>query len=278
MFANHAHLMPAFFREEGTLDNLLRLADAVGFEGVVCFAPFSHQIDQPGFNPNRWLAGEIRAHSNLVGYGTLDPSQPPHDQIKEIVDLGFYGIKLHPAAQKFDIFGDWARVVYALMDEARLVADFHTGVHWHRLKHYDPLLFDEIAHHYPGLRMVFEHVGGWHFYRQMIGVIVNNQRKGNHLYAGIASVLEADYQRYWYLGKEGLEECRWQLGSDLLIYGLDFPYNRREHIERDLETIRTMGWPAKDVDKILGQNLKRLLGMEAGTTTIVGGDPDAKSR
>jgi len=107
----------------------------------------------------------------------------------------------------------------------------------------------------------------------MIAVAVNNQRRGNHLYAGIASVLERDYQRYWYLGEEGLEACRWQMGPDLLIYGLDFPYNTLAHVQRDLETIRGLGWPAEEIDKLLGRNVKRLLGMEAGVASIVGGDP-----
>ena len=94
---------------------------------------------------------------------------------------------------------------------------------------------DEIAWHYPQLKMVYEHVGGWHYYRQVLAIITNNARRGNHLYAGIASVLDAQNQRYWYLGPQGLCDCRWQIGPDLLIYGLDFPYNQAPQIENDLK-------------------------------------------
>lgn len=193
--------------------------------------------------------------------------------MRQIADLGFKGIKLHPPAQKFEIFGDWARRAYAQMEIDGLIADFHLGAHWHRLRDYDPLLCDEIAHHYPELRMVFEHVGGWHYYRQVLSVITNNMLRGNHLYAGIARVLDRESQRYWYLGKEGLEECRWQIGEDLLIYGLDFPYNQAPQIERDIALIRSLDWPPAAIEGLLGGNLKRLLGITSGKARLVGGDP-----
>lgn len=269
MFVNHAHLMPASVREDATRDALLHLMDSCGFEQAVCFAPFSYQYE----NGCQWMAAEIANDDRLFGYGTLDPSRDPVDQVRAIVDLGFRGIKLHPPAQKFEIFGDWSRRAYAEMEVHGLVADFHLGVHWHRLRDYNPLDCDEIAWHFPALKMVFEHVGGWHYYRQVLSVITNNMLRGNHLYAGIASVLEKEYQRYWYLGKEGLEECRWQIGADLLIYGLDFPYNKESNIRNDLATINSLDWPKEDLDKLKGGNLRRLLGLETGDAAKVGGDP-----
>jgi uncharacterized protein len=273
VFVNHAHLMPASFREDATPDALLRLMDHCGIDGAVCFAPFSYQVE----NGLDWMAGEIASRDRLHGYGTLDPSRDPEDQIAKIADLGFRGIKLHPPAQKFEIFGDWSRRAYAAMEKRGLIADFHLGVHWHRLKDYNPLDCDEIAHHFPGLKMVFEHVGGWHYYRQVLAVITNNMQRGNHLYAGIASVLDRESQRYWYLGPEGLEECRWQIGSDLLIYGLDFPYNQETQIRRDLEVIEALDWSAEDKRKLTGGNLRRLIGLESGTAVTVGGDPSQGS-
>ena len=147
------------------------------------------------------------------------------------------------------------------MTEAELIADFHLGVHWHRLQEYDPLLCDEIAHENPELRMVFEHVGGWAWYRQVLSIVINNSHHGNHLYGGIASVLDTENQKFWYLGPEGVSDCRWQIGADQLIYGLDFPYNQQPQTERDLEIIRNLDWPAEDIDLLLGGNLRNLLGL-----------------
>ncbi len=267
--------MPAKLREDATLDAFLGAVEGLEFEGAVCFAPFSYRFASAGRTDdhNVWLYETIKAHANLVGYGTLDPSKPARPQVQQIADLGFRGIKLHPPAQKFALLGDWARDAYAAMEELGLVADFHLGVHWHRLKDYNPLDCDEIAHHHPKLRMVFEHVGGWHFYRQVLAVITNNRLQGNVLYAGIASVLNRESQRYWYLGAEGLEDCRWQIGSDLLIYGLDFPYNHAAQLRCDLEAIRNLGWSAAETEALLGGNLKRLLGLTSGQARTVGGDP-----
>ncbi|MBK8836861.1 MAG: amidohydrolase [Anaerolineae bacterium] len=272
LFVNHVHLMPGWMREDATPEAFDRLADALGIEGAVCFAPFSYQV-AGRVDHNRWLAEALAGRADRVGYGTLDPTRAPEDQVRAIADLGFPGIKLHPPAQHFHIFDDWSRRAYAEMEKRGLIADFHLGVHWHRLRDYDPLLCDEIAHHFPGLKMVYEHVGGWHYFRQVLAVITNNHNRGNHLYAGIASVLDRENQRYWYLGPDGLDDCRWQIGEDLLIYGLDFPYNGRMQIARDLALIRGLPWPDEARDKLLGGNLLRLIGRTGGTAGRVGGDP-----
>jgi len=108
--------------------------------------------------------------------------------------------------------------------------------------------------------MVFEHVGGWHYYRQVLAVI-SNQLPGTR-YAGITSVFDREEQRCWYLGAEGIEECRWQIGSELMIYGLDFPFNQAPQVRRDLDTIATLKWPEADLQRLLGGNLKRLLALQ----------------
>jgi len=260
MFFNHAHIMPREIRADGGMEPFLKTINSLGLEGAVCFAPFSYQVVSLGLNPNRWLQQQIAGEHSLVGYGTLAPDQPPQEQVQEIVELGFKGVKLHPAAQGFDVAGNWAMEAYGCLVEHGLIADFHTGIHQHRLREYQPLIFDEIAFHYPDLKMVFEHVGGWHFFKEMVAVIGNNQHKGNHLCAGIASVLDPVRQSQWHLGVEGLKDIKWQVGADLMVYGMDYPYNQEENIKRDIELIRNSGLPAKDVEGILGSNLTRLLG------------------
>lgn len=264
MFLNHAHIIPNEIRPDGGIEPFMKMADIFELEGAVCFAPFSYLTDSLGLNPNQWLYRQIRSQDHFFGYGTLDPKKSPKDQINEIAELGFKGVKLHPAAQNFAVFSNWARESYEHLIKHNLIADFHTGIHWHRLSAYNPILFDEVAFHYPELKMVFEHVGGWHYFKEMVGVIINNQNKGNHLYAGIASVLDEVNQRCWYLGIEGLKDVKWQIGADLMIYGMDYPYNKKEQIEKDIELIKSTDFSDEEIDKILGGNLKQLLGLEIG--------------
>ncbi len=260
MFLNHVHIIPKEISPGGGIEPFLRLVDAFELEGAVCFAPFTYQMDPLGLNPNRWLYQQIKGKDYLIGYGTLDPTRAPGDQIKEIADLGFRGVKLHPAAQKFDVFGVWARAAYESLVTHNLIADFHTGVHWHRLRDSHPLQFDEVAFHYPELVMVFEHMGGWHYFREMVAVVVNNQQRGNRLYAGIASVLDPERQRYWYLGLDGLKGIKWQIGVQQMIYGMDYPYNDEAQLRRDVDMIRGC-FPAEEAIQILGGNLRALLGL-----------------
>ena len=262
MFVNHVHLMPEWLRPDGTLDALRAVMDAVGFAGAVCYAPFRRQMNGRDEDPNRWLTQTIRGHDELVGFGTLDETRPPAEQVGRIAELGLVGVKLHPPYQRLDLAGPWMAAACEAMAEHRLIADFHTGMHFAPLRPNALLAFDELAFRFPELAMIFEHVGGWHFHREMIAVI-SNHRQAGRLYAGIASVLDRDGDdRHWYLGPEGLNDCRWQLGADQLIYGLDFPYNQRPRFESDLRIIRDLGWPAEDTAKLLGGNLRRLLGRE----------------
>lgn len=273
MFVNHVHLLPATAREDATCESFLRLADKLDIERAIVFAPFHWFMADPDFDPNQWLADEIRGRENLVGYGVLNSKRPADDQVRQMVELGFKGVKLHPAVQDFALLDDWAREAYAAMQEHGLVADFHTGIHGHRISETcDPVAFDQIAQTYPDLHLVFEHIGGWHFFREMVGVMANNRRK-RKLYAGVASVLDRENQRYWYLGPEGLNNLYWQTGPDLMVYGLDFPYNQEAQIRRDLEIIADLPWPDEDRKGLLGGNLMRLLGMVEGKARLVGGDP-----
>ena len=271
VFANHAHVFPKdakpqkeqdFFAEPGDIESMLRLMDKCGIEKVVAFAPFFSQWeDRPG-TPIDWLAQEIRTHEDRIyGYASLNPEQSDVlDLLTKSKDLGFRGIKLHPAYEQWSLKSLKAYAFYQKAEELSLILDFHTGVHWHRISHYHPLIFDDIACDFPSLYMVFEHVGGFHFFRDMVSVLVNHSRdENNRLFAGIASVLSSEKQKYWYLGEEGIKTILWQLDDSCLVYGLDYPYNSRDDIARDLNIIRSMSIPDESKEKILGRNLQRLL-------------------
>jgi predicted TIM-barrel fold metal-dependent hydrolase len=264
-FANHIHVFPPKMGPndlDGTPEAFAEIAAQLGIGGGVFFAPFTYQW--PGGDPNGWLARQLRRFPDYVGYGTLDPQKPARDQVARIEDLGLRGVKIHGPAQHFPLNCDWIMDAYEQMERMGLVADFHLAVHGYRLKDYHPLLLDEVAHRFPGLRMVFEHVGGWHFVRDTVAVIANHQFDGDHrfLYAGVATVLDREHMPGWYLGPEGVADVAWQIGADRLIYGTDFPYNGRERLAADLAIIAQMSLSADDRAALLGENLRELLGLD----------------
>lgn len=261
IFVNHAHVFPPEVRAAGSLEMLLRLMDQCEIDRAVAFAPFAAQMPAGFEEPNHWLVRTTKPYSDrIVPYGCLNPTAAEAVELLEFVaGEGIRGIKLHPAYDRWDLTCKQAMAFYEEAERRSMILDFHTGIHWHRIRDYDPLKFDEIAYHFPALRMVFEHVGGRAFFNQMVAVMVNNIRRGC-LYAGAASILDREKQKAWYLGVEGLKELLWQAGEDFIIYGLDFPYNDAEDIARDLKIIRESDIPSSAKEKILGMNLEALLG------------------
>ena len=114
IFAHHAHVFPENVRPDGTVDALLRTMDECGIARAVCFATFPSQLKAENEETNAWLAKRIRGEDRLHGFGVIDFEKGDlRGQVDRIADLGFRGIKLHPAFQKFAIDGERAFEVYA---------------------------------------------------------------------------------------------------------------------------------------------------------------------
>lgn len=267
IFAHHAHVFPAWVNPNGTIERLLLLLDNCGIARAVCFAPFSHQIAGSGLHHNQWLAAELAGRERLVGFGTLDFQRTDmKDQVRQAIDLGLKGLKLHPNIQEFDILCPKAMEVYAAAQEQDLLVTFHTGVHYARIKDYAVTKFDEVAHQFPNLRFTMEHMGGYHFFNEALAVLLNNYPppwiKGTcKVFAGLTSVFTRHQLRFWYLRPEQIMEIILQTSVDQVIWGLDFPYNLERETKIAIETIGGLGISESDREKILGGNLRRELGL-----------------
>lgn len=189
--AHHAHLFPKSVRPDGALDALLKILDDCGIEDCVAFAPFAKQMPAPEESPNRWLKKEIAHCDRVYGFGTIDFEKGDlPGQVQEVADLGFRGIKLHPAYQHFSILSQEAHQVYERAEKLGLFLSFHTGVHWDHIANYHVLMFDEVAYHYRQLRFSMEHIGGYSFIREGLAVLANNNGDRDHprVFGGFTSV------------------------------------------------------------------------------------------
>jgi predicted TIM-barrel fold metal-dependent hydrolase len=271
IFANHAHVFPEAVNPDGTIDRLMRLLDDCAIASAVCFAPFAHQCDEcgalgpEGFQPNDWLARELRSRPRLVGFGTVDLRRDDVTaQVRHIHDLGFRGIKIHPNAQASAILSPTALECYAAAEEMDLFISFHSGVHQSRLKDCRVLLFDEVAWRFPNLRFSLEHVGGYHFFNEALAVLFNHVpppwKPGRcRLFAGLSSVFSPTKNRFWHLDRGRLLEIVAQIGAEQMIFGLDFPFNLEAETKLGIQTIRSLGLSRREVGLILGGNLRREL-------------------
>ncbi len=270
IFANHAHVFPKGSKDNAQIENLKELMEKCGIEGAVCFAPFNHQTERVGIkiNQNKWLYEEIKNEKNLIGFGTINfDIGSIQNQVKEIKELGFKGIKIHPAAQEVKVDGRELFEVYAEAEKQGLFVSFHTGLHWHRIKDYSMLLFDEVAYNFPNLKFSMEHVGGYSFFREALLVMNNNERKGNNIYAGLTSIsMEEDAlgnlrQGAWSLTDDDLCTLIHQTGEKNSIFGLDFPYKNVEYTKNAIERIKNLPITEDAKKGILGENLKAVLNL-----------------
>jgi uncharacterized protein len=262
---NHAHVTPESINPNGTIQRLLALMDDCEIDEAIAFAPFPAQCDAVKIDANRWLAGELSAQPRLRGFGTIDFRRDDLvDQVRRAKDLGMLGLKLHPNVQHFAILSDKAKTVYAAASDAGLFVTFHSGLHQSRLRDCRVIDFDEVAWDFPKLRFSLEHVGGYSFFNEALAVIFNHvappwKPAPCNVYGGLASIFTTHQNRMWHLSREQLLELHAQVGADQLIFGLDFPYNQQRETKMGLETIRGLGLPDADVEKILGGNLRRVL-------------------
>ncbi len=260
--ANHAHVFPRHIREDGTPEALLALMDACEIEQCMAFATFHGFLGPGDEEPNAWLAGAIRGSSRLKGFGVIDFEKDDlRGQVDRIADLGFCGIKLHPAFQRFVIDGEKAFEVYRRAEELNLFLSFHTGVHWHRIADYNMLRFDEVAYHFKRLRFSMEHLGGYCFFNEGLAVMLNNQhdKENPRLYAGLTSVFDTNENRAWNLNDQRIKDLLWQTGENASIFGLDFPYNGRQKVAYAIQHVKDLDIPQSAKEKILGGNLRRVL-------------------
>ena len=268
IFANHAHVFPDGIKERGSVAELRSLMDECGIEKAVCFTCFASQYARSSLPGDAvdWLCGEIKNDSRLVGFGTIDFDREDYEeQVRKIADCGFKGIKIHPAWQGLNVLDYRLCRVYSEAQKLGLFLSFHTGIHWHPIKDYDVLLFDELAFRYPELRFSMEHIGGYHFFRQALAVIANARRssEGATVFAGWTTVaMRADgLPGYWSLSDEELRTVIAQTGSRLSVFGLDTPYQTADYIKTAIERIKNLDIPEEAKRGVLGENLARALGV-----------------
>ena len=269
IFANHAHLFAKNTKPNADIDKLKELLDACEIEKAVCFAPFTDQLARYGITENsrKWLANEIKNEPQFVGFGTIDFDEKNlKDQVKETADLGLLGLKIHPAAQELKIDSPELFEVYEEAEKQGLFISFHTGLHWHRIKDYQMLLFDEVAYNFPKLRFSMEHVGGYSFFKVALLVMNNNSRDDiQHVFAGWTSIsMEKDdfgneRQGAWSLTDDELCTLIHQTGPKRSIFGLDFPYKDIEYTKKAIERIKNLPITEEAKRGILGDNLREIL-------------------
>ncbi|MGM7699145.1 amidohydrolase family protein [Microbacterium sp. A84] len=113
--------------------------------------------------------GAARHSDVLIPFGSVDPNRADVvDRVRRLIDdYGVRGFKFHPTVQGFDPSGEEFYGLYRVLEEARVVALFHTGQtgigaglpggRGMKLALSNPMLLDGVAADFPDLQIIMAH-------------------------------------------------------------------------------------------------------------------------
>lgn len=127
------------------------------------------QLGQPPLSSEEIAEGAARNNDVLIPFGSVDPRRVDAvDRVRRLVDdHGVRGFKFHPTVQGFDPSDSAYHPLYEALQEAGVIALFHTGQtgigaglpggRGLRLGLSNPMLLDGVAADFPGLQIVMAH-------------------------------------------------------------------------------------------------------------------------
>ena len=137
---------------------------------VVFTVDATTQLGHPAISSEEIAEGAARNNDVLIPFGSVDPRQGGEavDRAKHLVeDFGVRGFKFHPTVQGFDPSDEVYYPLYAALQDAGVVALFHTGQtgigagmpggRGFRLGLSNPMLLDGVAADFPDLQIIMAH-------------------------------------------------------------------------------------------------------------------------
>jgi predicted TIM-barrel fold metal-dependent hydrolase len=207
----------------------------------------------------------------LIGYSIIDPRDIP-GSIKELerafTELNFRGVKFHPSMQEFFCNDPSLDPVFEYLQEMGKPILFHTGasVPDHPDKFSQPMLLDEVAVKFPGLKIILAH-SGRPFYQEAalllrkhpnvyVDLCANKGRTGGTALLEIALTFNKIYA-------DGMKKT---------LFASDFPVFSPAETLRDVIAIQNNprfgelylpGITQEELRDVLGKNAQELLKLDA---------------
>lgn len=116
------------------------------------------------------VAGAQKHNDVLIPFGSVDPRTGQDaitEAIRQVEELGVWGMKFHPSLQGFDPSDLQFRPLWKTISDLGVTALFHTGQNGIgagmaggggiKLRYSNPLLLDDIAAEFPELRIIMAH-------------------------------------------------------------------------------------------------------------------------
>lgn len=257
----HCHLFPAkiaqkavknigaFYdipmQESGTAEHLEGERKAHRIVGCVVCSTATVPAQVPAIN--EFILGCMRQNPAFFGLITLHPDltgEEIESAVRFGLEHGFYGIKLHPDFQQFNIDDEKAFPIYEAA-EGRLPILFHTGDD--RYEYSRPVRLIRVAKKFPGLNCIAAHFGGYRRWEEVEG------------YTETPNVFFDTSSSLFTLPKERALELIGILGSERFMFGTDYPM---WEYGAELERFLALGLPEETNRRILFDNAVRIYGLK----------------
>ncbi len=186
----------------------------------------------------------------IISFGGIHPlCENIEGKMRQLKDMGFLGVKIHPDYQETYINGEgYVRILRAAR-ELDLIVVTHAGVdggYRDRPVMCPPDRVLDLLKKTGHTKFVLAHMGGNEMFSEVLGTLA-----GENVYFDTAYVLR-------YIGQDMFEKLLKKHGEDKLLFATDSPWSG---MKEDAEIIRSMGLSAETERKIFSENARGLLGI-----------------
>lgn len=259
IFDAHCHIYPAIIAQkaaaatakfyeglgitlDGTVQTLFSHSGEITMHLVQSVATTQLQVH----SVNNFIAREVAQFPDrLYGFGTLHQESSSED-IRQILDLGLHGVKLHPDIQRFEL--DDPRI-FALCEELEandLTLLIHTGDD--RFDFSNPNRLIPLLRAFPKLKVIGAHFGGHTMWQEAARQLAGNYE---NLWVDCSS-------SFFALNKEEARDLIHAYGADRVLFGTDYPmWSPKE----ELKVFRSLELDPQEEQAILWDNAARLFNL-----------------
>lgn len=188
------------------------------------------------------------AKEGFLSFGAFHPDDSV-DVLKELKESGvFYGVKMHPYIQRFDIDEKKMYPAYEELSSLKLPVLFHTGCDPFndKLKGAFPEKILKIHKEFPDLTIIGAHLGAMNMYDEAEKYII-----GTDMYIDISdSVKFCDIKQY--------ERILKKHDPERILFGSDCPMGNPQE---ELSFLERLNLGSELMEKILHKNAEKLLGI-----------------
>lgn len=238
-----------FYRDLSDPDYFYSYLQNHGIDYGVVMAEISPMVT--GICTNEYVQRFCRDKEGLIPFASINPSLTVNTgrELERLVKEGFRGVKLYPTYQHCYPNDRKLYPLYRQAEEMQVPVMVHTGTSifkGSKLKYGDPLYLDEVAVDFPELTIILVHSGRGFWYERAFVLA----RLHENVYMEIAGLPPRKLLDYF----PELERV-----ADKVLFGTDWPGIKNPGA--NIKTIQNLPLSESSIQKILGGNAARLLGL-----------------